>query len=486
MDRLVTRPGRLVTILSNSKSNGAEVNVKCAEICQKFEKAFEQQDLSIDDRFETMHYETRVTVHNKVGRIKILAANPKTARGFSGDLLLDEFAFHENSAGIWEAAEPILSAHPDYLCRIASTPNGRHNMFYRLVTGRTIPVRKVPRSEAWIQGLEIFHPITREKITPEQARDLASDKRAYDQNYECAFEVENMALLHHDLISAAENATVGFVCEENWTQQAIDAMSIADRRLPADERSRRAELARERGRPLADADFIYAEDGTRYSRSESHPDSDSEYNRHLPMGNAKTGLFAGVDVGRYHDQTVITVVEKSGSSFLVRAILRMRGMRLPQQQERLAVICRISGLNAVMIDMTGLGLGLYEYAWEQFGPKIKGLNFSSSIPLNTKNNQSGERTRVPEALATQLLQIFEDRRIQHPIDAVLREDLRKPERIVSPGGRVSIAASRDANGHADHFWSLALAVHAASTPPMGDIEVIRSPKRMFIPRTYFI
>jgi len=56
-----------------------------------------------------------------LGRIKVLAANPRTARGFSGDLILDRsLAFHENSKAIWEAAEPILASHPDYCCRIAS------------------------------------------------------------------------------------------------------------------------------------------------------------------------------------------------------------------------------------------------------------------------------------------------------------------------------------------------------------------------------
>ncbi len=68
-------------------------------------------------------------------RIKDLAANPRTARGFSGDLILDEFAFHHDDAAIWEAAEPILSSNKDFLCRIASTGNGRYNMFYRMATG---------------------------------------------------------------------------------------------------------------------------------------------------------------------------------------------------------------------------------------------------------------------------------------------------------------------------------------------------------------
>ena len=51
--------------------------------------------------------EVRVSEEGKTGRIKVLAANPRTARGFSGDLILDEFAFHEDSQAIWEAAERV-------------------------------------------------------------------------------------------------------------------------------------------------------------------------------------------------------------------------------------------------------------------------------------------------------------------------------------------------------------------------------------------
>jgi phage FluMu gp28-like protein len=92
---------------------------------------------------------------------------------------------------------------------------------------------------------------------------------------------------------------------------------------------------------------------------------------------------------------------------------------------------------------------------------------------------------VTEALATELLQAYEDRAIKHPVDADLREDLRKPEKITSPGGRVSIAATRDGAGHADHFWSLALANEAASSPEgTGEHEVVITPgsSREILPR----
>src|SRR5436189_5831092 len=59
VDRLITNPGRTVTILSNSRLNGIELNRKCAEVCRLMGQAFEQVDLSPDNRFENMNCETR-------------------------------------------------------------------------------------------------------------------------------------------------------------------------------------------------------------------------------------------------------------------------------------------------------------------------------------------------------------------------------------------------------------------------------------------
>ena len=131
--RLMTRPGRLVTVLSNSKENGAEFLLKCAEVCRTTCTRFETVIRSPGLDFEDMRMELRIRYRGRTGRIKVLAANPRTARGFSGDLILDEFAFHEDGNAIWQAAEPILASNKDFLCRIASTGNGKHNLFYRMV-----------------------------------------------------------------------------------------------------------------------------------------------------------------------------------------------------------------------------------------------------------------------------------------------------------------------------------------------------------------
>jgi phage FluMu gp28-like protein len=371
-----------------------------------------------------------------VGRIKVLAANPRTARGFSGDLILDEFAFHEDSGAIWAAAEPILASNPDFLCRIASTGNGQHNMFYRMAEcGVRNPewgilkseagfwVSRVTRGMAFKQGAPIYDSQTRKPITPEAARAQALDKRTYDQNYECSFGDENLALLSQELISAAEHEGVGMICEQRWSQEALALMAAA-------------------------------------------------------VGP----LYLGFDVGRKVDLSVITVLEKVNDDLLARGILRMRDMRLPEQELQLGEVCRLAKFRGGAIDMTGLGLGLFEYAQKKHGSRIRGINFATTVPVTRAIQGEGrkqETVRVTEAMAVELLRVYEDRRIQHPGNGELRDDLRKAERVTSPGGRVSVAATRDEAGHADHFWSLALAVEAAGKTATFGIEIIprkRDPK----------
>jgi hypothetical protein len=280
-------------------------------------------------------------------------------------------------------------------------------MFYRLCNDPNVVLRRVPRSLAFAQGLKIYHPLTRQAITPEEARALAQDKRAYDQNYECVFADENMALLTYELISQAEDLLTGVVCRGEWSAEAI----------------------------------------LRIQKSAIGP------------------LFVGVDVGREKDFTVITVVEQVENLFKVRAMLELEGMRLPAQLERLKLVLSAAHFRKAKFDQTGLGIGLLEFAQEQFGrTRCEGVNFATTVPVTNRlalEGRKAETARVTEVMATEMVGQFEDRRVRIPVDQVLRESLRKPERVVTATGRVSIAATRDEAGHADHFWSLALALYAA-------------------------
>lgn len=427
--RLLTKPGRLVTVLSNSKDNGTEFIQKAAEVCRLLGQAFEQEDMSPDEFIENMRVEIRIKVGGRVGRIKVLAANPRTARGFSGDLILDEFAFHENSEAIWDAAEPIISSNPDYLCRIASTGNGRYNMFYRMaalganselsdegfpMSEANCPVSRMPRSLAHTLGVKIYDPATRKEITPDEARRRSQDKRSYDQNYECSFNDENMSLLTDALINAAEYSTVDgglLECRIEETDWSLDTL-----------------------------DFL------RHCRG--------------PLG-------LGLDVGRTRDLTSIVVGEMIGGTLNSRALLRLDGMRLPDQLERLRPVLTMPNFGRGAGDGTGLGLGLCEFAQDIVGRhRFEVVNFSSKEARRVGAIEEKDKALVTELMAMDLLQVFEDRAIRIPCEQRLRDSLKKPERVVSPNG-VRIAAERDEAGHADEFWSYALLNRAMKSAFVG-------------------
>lgn len=422
VDRLLLKPGRLVTVLSNSKDNGAEFALKCREVCEKLQEAYTEiesielddlsppeKGMSQDEIYNAMNFEVKVKVKGKVGRIKVLAANPRTARGFSGDLILDEFAFHEDSIAIWDAAEPIISGNPDFLCRIASTGNGKRNMFYQLIADGRYKYSKMPRSKAYEMGLKIYSSINGQEITPDEARSEAADKASYDQNYECAWNDENMMLLTQELINIAQRVDIA-IDQQEWSETTIERMAQAEGKL-----------------------------------------------------------YLGQDVGREKDLSVQWVLEKVGHTYRTIGVLVMRQMRLPAQKEQLKRVLTLPNFAGAEMDMTGLGLGLVEFAQDDpdvNGTLIHGVNFASTEPVNDYIKMSGrkaETARVTEIMATDLVEAFEDRLVEIPASPEIRDDLRKPEKITSPGGQVSIAASRDGAGHADMFWALALAVRATKS-----------------------
>ena len=65
VDRLLTRPGRLVTVLSNSRENGAEFVAKCAEVCRLNGTEYESVDKSHGVQFQNMRMEVRIRAQGK-------------------------------------------------------------------------------------------------------------------------------------------------------------------------------------------------------------------------------------------------------------------------------------------------------------------------------------------------------------------------------------------------------------------------------------
>lgn len=168
-------------------------------------------------------------------------------------------------------------------------------------------------------------------------------------------------------------------------------------------------------------------------------------------------VFVGVDVGRQSDLTVIWVLEKFGGVLYTRAVIELKSMAFSAQEEVLYQVLANRKVARCCIDSTGLGMQFAERAAERFGKyKVEGIRFSGP---------------VKEELAYPVRAAFEDRSVRVPERKEIRADFRSIKKETTASGNVRFTADRGTNGHADRFWALALAMHAAghkgvALPPM--------------------
>jgi len=134
------------------------------------------------------------------GRVTALPANPDTARGFSANVFLDEFAFHQDSHAIWRALFPVISNGFDL--RITSTPNGKGNKFHELITGK---------DDGWSRHVVTIEDAVRDGLPRDldELRAAIGDEDAWAQEFLLEFLDEASAWLSHELIASCEDAAAG-------------------------------------------------------------------------------------------------------------------------------------------------------------------------------------------------------------------------------------------------------------------------------------
>ncbi len=135
-------------------------------------------------------------------RITALPANPDTARGFSASVLLDEFAFHQDSRAIWRALFPVISA--GHRLRVVSTPNGKGNMFYELMTSAAL-------ADTWSRHSVTIHQAVADGL-PRDIEELKrgiGDDDAWRQEFELEWLDEAAAWLPYELIDGCEDGGAG-------------------------------------------------------------------------------------------------------------------------------------------------------------------------------------------------------------------------------------------------------------------------------------
>ena len=187
----------------------------------------------------------------------------------------------------------------------------------------------------------------------------------------------------------------------------------------------------------------------------------AEYDRW--SGKTLGSFYAGVDIGRKKDRTVIYLVEKLGDVFQTRKIIILEKKSFSAQKRVIRNVIKDYPLHRMCIDSTGLGMQLAEELQREFSTIVEPVSFT---------------LKVKEELATYARMIFENRQIRIPDDQELIRDIHSIKKIVTVAGNVRFDADRNEHGHADRFWAMALALHAANKPG-GKLELVSRMRRKF-------
>jgi phage FluMu gp28-like protein len=371
------------------------------ELMEKVKMHTRAWDIKFDDGFfgSTEIIEHKATFPNG-NRIIALPANPDTARGYSGDVFLDEFALHRDSRAIWAAM--MTRATRGYKVRVASTFKGTENKFYELakllglhdgVAPERQPVKRNGWSGHWVdiymaaaQGMPV---------------DIEGQKAAIDD-------------------------------EEIWLQDYCNVpMSGADAYIPLElilaAESSEAQLEWDgRSRPglCAGFDFARKRDGSVIIIGEPLADlcvvRGAIWMNRMTFAEQKT-IARGV----------AAAVETGGGRFCM--------------------------------DATGIGAQLGEELGKEF-PCVEAVDFGSSMDTGAKTEAGDVvRQPVKERIAGDLKRRYEERTLRLPESSRLRRAAGAVKRYIGPTGKIRLDAARtDTQGHADEFWALALLVAAMS------------------------
>ncbi len=161
-------------------------------------------------------------------------------------------------------------------------------------------------------------------------------------------------------------------------------------------------------------------------------------------------LYAGYDVGRKHDLSVLVVLERIKGSYRWRGAVELSKSPFDEQAELLASVLGLRGLRRLAIDQSGLGMQLAEGLVKRYRSRVEPITMTAP---------------VKESLASRILAIFQRGDVDIPDHRALIEDLHSMQRTVTVAGNIRYAAPREAGSHADRWTALALALQAADTAP---------------------
>jgi len=387
--RCLRLPGHTVIFLSRSERQSLELARKTKALIDAYEGV--AAHLSENRQFQLTDKRQHQIEFSNGSRIIVLAANPDTARGYTGDIVLDEFAFHQDASEIFKAAYGRMT-QPGLCLRVLSTPNGARGKFFDLAGQLGLdsgfrPPHQPTRSGGsdWSGHWCDIHLAVEEGFPINIAQVRADcDEDTWLQEYCANFLAGGSQWISWDLF--ASNIEPGLVVDDN------------------------------------------------------------------PQG---TGLYAGWDIARSRDLSVVWFDQLVGDVAVTRGVLVMRNMPTPEQTARVALL--MPRVHRLCVDKTGMGLPIFETMERMFPGKVEGISFTQqskeALATQTKRRLEEHRCRLPETVIIN----------GKPDDQAIWQSFRGVRKTTTALGQVRFDAGREYD-HADLFWAKCLAEAAAAQP----------------------
>jgi len=169
--------------------------------------------------------------------------------------------------------------------------------------------------------------------------------------------------------------------------------------------------------------------------------------------------YMGLDVARTGDLSVFCVLQVIGDVYYLSQVEVMKNADLDDHMGMARLLWKKYDPIAFHMDKTTMGAFLCDAMESEFGGRVFGVPFNSQ-PYR-------------ERLVVLIKEAFINRTLRIENDEELRDDLHSVQKRVSSKNYVTYSSPRTGSGHGDRFWSLSLALDAASgSPPITQCQPI--------------
>lgn len=350
------------------------------------------------------------SAHRRMTRI--ISHPSRAPRGKKGDIYLDELAHYANDRDVYKGSTALILRSRGQLT-ICSSPLGRRGLFWEISRQEIRPYKNYWRQKIPWWLCSFFRKDRSTEGLLAAAREcptLPTKERVYKHG-------------HQGIVEQFEGMPLDDFQQEFEVLYVDESMAFFPYDLIL---------------PSTNEELELADDFTQIK-----PRKDSR-------------LVAGFDVGRKKDLSELSVFEEDASGKKVcRGLFSYKKTAFKAQEGALRQLMDLLPIAKLYIDQNGIGMHLAENLSDDY-PQVEPFTFS---------------TASKEVLANDFKIGLQNMSIVLPRDRSLTSQIHSIRKRTTAAGRVIFESNDGSEGHADRFWSVAMACQKERTVQAGPSEV---------------